>query len=73
MLLRHRLQEWAADRFSWVQYPDIRNLQSRRLRFKTAMPWEKRVGLVFAGLFTLLACGIALFLLGILAYALFTA
>jgi hypothetical protein len=26
MLLRHRIQDWLADRISWVQYPNIRDV-----------------------------------------------
>jgi hypothetical protein len=54
MLLRHRIQEWFADRVSWVQYPDIRNLQRQAVRFKHSMPWEKRVGLALFGFVALL-------------------
>ena len=59
MLFRHRIQEWAADRFAWVQYPDIRNLQQRAPFFKNSMPWEKRVGLALFG-FVALAFSVAI-------------
>ena len=74
MRLRHRLQEWAADRFAWVQYPDVRNMRNRnRLMFKTQMPWEKRVALVVFGFGALAACTVALFFLGLLFWAIIKA
>ena len=74
MSYAHRLQEWAADRVSWVQYPDIRYMRNRPgLMFKTQMPWEKRVALVVFGVTALAACAVALFLLGLLFWAIVTA
>lgn len=74
MLLRHRFQEWAADRVSWVQYPDIRNLrETRRLMFTTQMPMGKRFALVVFGFAALSACAVGLFFIGLLAWAALTA
>lgn len=74
MLLRHRFQEWAADRVSWVQYPDIRNMRNRPgLMFKTQMPWEKRMLLVVFGFAALAICAVGLFFLGLLFWAAITA
>jgi hypothetical protein len=74
MFLRHRFQEWAADRFAWVQYPDVRPMHKRpRLMFKTQMPWEKRFALVLFGFAALAACAVALFFLCLLLWAAVTA
>ena len=71
MLLRHRIQEWAAERFDWVQYPDIRDARNRpSLGFKTQMPWEKRVGLALFGVFALGFGGALLIIVGVLVYCL---
>lgn len=68
MLLRHQLQEWAADRFSWVQYPDIRDTRKTHMRFKTAMPWTTRVGLVLFGVAGLAISAAVLVALGVIVY-----
>ncbi|NMM21846.1 MAG: hypothetical protein HHJ15_18155 [Rhodoferax sp.] len=68
MKLKYRIQEWFADRVSWVQYPDIRNLQHQTLRFKHSMPWENRVGLA---LFGFVALAFSLAILGVLALGIY--
>ena len=70
MLLSHRIQEWAADRFTWVQYPNIRNKRAPVVGFKHAMTWDKRLALVVFGLTALAICAVVLFFVGILLYAL---
>lgn len=64
MKLKHRIQDWLADRVSWVQYPDIRPVNpaaraaSRTgFKFKHAMPLGKRLDLF---LFSLLLLGIGI-------------
>lgn len=37
MLLPYRLQEWAADRFSWVQYPVARKRGDRTDKIDAAV------------------------------------
>jgi len=73
MLLRHRLQEWAANRVTWVQYPGIDPFKRQTVFFRTAMPWEKRVGLVLFGVLALGACALVLAFIGLLLWALATA
>jgi hypothetical protein len=73
MSILFRVQDWLADRVSWVQYPQIRRLSPRRALFRHAMPWPTRVLLILVGTSTLLACAIALFFLGLLAWATITA
>jgi hypothetical protein len=68
MLLRHRIQEWAAERFAWVQYPDIRNMRETGMRFKTPMPWTTRIGLVLFGVMGLAISTAVLVVLGVLVY-----
>lgn len=75
MKLLHKLQERLADRFSFVQYPNIRpaNASTRvasrtGLTFKTAMPIGERFDLLMMSL-ALLAAGIAgLVVVGFLIY-----
>ena len=49
--INHRVREWAADRFSSVQYPNIYPADhvtaeaSASMRWKYAMPWYERMGL----------------------------
>lgn len=46
-----RMHEWAADHFSFVQYPNVRPADrstaeaSSSLRWKYQMPWYERMGL----------------------------
>jgi hypothetical protein len=76
MKLLHRLQEKLADRFSFVQYPNIRPADQRTreasrspgLHFKHAMPIGKRIDLLLLSL-ALLAAGLAgLVVVGFLVY-----
>ncbi len=59
----------------WVQYPRIvpRSQNARLAFFKTQMPWPLRVGLVVIGSVLLMVCAVALFFLGLLFWAVFTA
>ncbi|MFS2114308.1 hypothetical protein [Herbaspirillum frisingense] len=55
--LRYRVQEYLADRFSFVQYPNVRARdKSGKLsfpyRFAHQMPWYLRIALAAVGLFT---------------------
>lgn len=67
MKLQHRIQDWLADRVSWVQYPDLRPLNpaaraaSRTgFRFKHAMPLGKRIDLFLISLVLLLIGTVAM-------------
>jgi len=67
--LRHRLQEYLAERLSFVQYPNIRARdESGKLafpyRFANRMPWHLRIALAAVGLFTAVFF-IAIALLGV--------
>lgn len=48
MKLSIRLQEWLADRVSWVQYPEVRSMQKRQKLFfwKHQMPAGQRIAMV---------------------------
>lgn len=73
MTYADRIQEWLADRVSWVQYPQIRRSAIKRHLFLNQMPGPLRAGLVLYGVAALAACAIALFFLGLLFWAIFTA
>lgn len=73
MTYADRIQEWLADRVSWVQYPQIRRSPIKRRLFLNQMPGPLRVGLVLYGAAALVVCTIALFFLGLLFWAIFTA
>lgn len=74
MSILFRAQEWLADRVTWVQYPRIRRLNPPpRQVFQHAMPWPLRALLVLVGSGALLVCAVALFFLGLLAWAAITA
>ncbi|PUA19578.1 hypothetical protein C7W93_06955 [Glaciimonas sp. PCH181] len=67
MKLLHRLQEKMADRFSFVQYPNIRPADNQTrdasrtgLHFKHAMPLGKRIDLLIMSLALLIIGLIAL-------------
>jgi hypothetical protein len=64
--LRFRAHEWAANRFSWVQYPNIRaqshNAETSRLRFTNQMPFGKRLDIAMFSLAALIA---GIFALGV--------
>ena len=75
--MSHKMQEWLADRVSWVQYPNIRpaNQSTRQaaqtgLRFAHPMPIGKRLDLFLVS-FGLLTIGlVAATLVGVLIYCL---
>jgi len=69
--LRFRIQEWFADRVSWVQYPSQRSVTRARpsfWQFKHAMSPLDRISLV---LISVLAILIGLFVLGLLALGIY--
>jgi hypothetical protein len=76
MKLLHRLHEKLADRFTFIQYPDIRPADQRTreasrspgLHFKHAMPIEQRVGLVLVSLVMLAAAIAGMAAAGFLVY-----
>jgi hypothetical protein len=77
MKTAHRLQEWLADRTSWVQYPHIRpadetTRQASRvgLRFEHQMTWGKRLDLLLFSILLLLAGLVALFFVCLFVYLL---
>jgi len=54
MRLQHRAQEWLADRVSWVQYPNVRQIGRKSPRFfRHAMPASTRITLALLGLMAL--------------------
>lgn len=68
MKFQHHVQDWLADRVSWVQYPHIRPVSAASkaasrsgFRFKHAMPLGKRLDLF---IFSLLLLMIGLVALG---------
>lgn len=66
----YRAQEWAADNFKGVQYPENTGKKSF---FKNDMPWSTRVFLALFGVFALVISVIALFFIGVVFYSIFTA
>ena len=76
MTYAERIQDWLADRVSWVQYPHIRPI-SRNVQkpgfFKNRMPFSTRAALVLFGVATLVASSIVLFFLGLFFWAVITA
>ena len=67
MKLQHRIQDWLADRVSWVQYPHIRPVSAASkaasrhgFRFKYAMPFGKRLDLFIFSLLLLMMGSVAL-------------
>lgn len=77
MKLLHTIQEKLADRFSFVQYPNIRPADSTTRetsrsgwRFKTAMPLGKRIDLFLMSMLLLIAGSAALFFVGLFIYCL---
>lgn len=66
------MHEWLADRISWIQYPGVSAAVAHPL-FKWGMPWPTRMMLVLVGGLVLLLCAVALFFLGVLAWAAVTA
>ena len=73
MTLLHRAQEWLADRIGWVQYPNIRAAGASVSMWKTQMPWSTRALLVLFGAIAVVVSALALFFLGLLAWAAITA
>lgn len=73
MKLRHRIQEWLAERIKWVQYPNVRAEHEPMIRWNRQMPWEHRVLLALYGVIALAVSSVMLFFLGIFFLALFTA
>jgi len=67
--LRFRIQEWFADRYSWVQYPAQRSI-ARRARspvwqFENAMSPLNRISLVLVSLLAVLIGALMLGLFGL--------
>ena len=67
MKFQHRMQDWLADRVSWVQYPHIRPVSAASkaasrhgFRFKHAMPFGKRLDLFIFSLLLLMMGSVAL-------------
>lgn len=73
MRLVTRAHEWLADHVSWVQYPDVRAERGRSLFWKYEMPWYQRMWLVVMGFGLIGFSAIAMFFLGVLFWAIFTA
>lgn len=77
MKTAHRIQEWFADRVSWVQYPNLRpadeftrDTSRSGVRFKHQMPIGKRIDLIVFSFFALALGLAAAAILLFLAYAL---
>lgn len=66
----YRAQEWAADNFKGVQYPEK---TAKKPFFKHEMPWSTRVLLVLFAMIVLPLCAIALFFIGLFFVSVFTA
>lgn len=76
MKLANNIQEWLANRISWVQYPDFRPADSSTreatrsgMRFRTAMPFGKRLDLFLISSMLLVIGLIALGVIGFGIYA----
>jgi len=65
--LKIRVHEWLADRFFWVQYPNLNGPTPELFRHR--MPASIRIGLVLYAMCMLAVCAVALFFLGLLAYS----
>ncbi|MDZ5633933.1 hypothetical protein [Janthinobacterium sp. GMG1] len=68
MKLSHRIQEWAADRVSWVQYPNIRPADAFTRDASRSSPVAKR-HLTMGQRFDLLVLSGALLVLGLVGLA----
>jgi hypothetical protein len=58
--LKYRVQEWLADRFTWVQYPNLSRAGSpvrRGLRWKFPMSAGARLDMVLISLFVAVVAG----------------
>lgn len=73
MRLVTRAHEWLADHVSWVQYPNVRAEHGRSLFWKYEIPWYQRMALAVMGFGLIGVSAIALFFLGVLFLAAFTA
>lgn len=73
MRLFTRAHEWLADHVSWVQYPNIRPAGPAPSVWKNQMPWSTRALLVLIGAVAVVVSAVALFFLGLLAWAAITA
>ena len=72
MTLRYRVQEWLAERVTWVQYPDIRQVGTKHLfrpGFVHRMPFGQRLDLLLFSLATLVAGALLLFALLFVVYS----
>lgn len=65
--LKNRIHEWFADRFPWVQYPNLNG--PTPTFFEHRMPATIRFGLVVYAGCMLAVCAVALFFLGLLVYS----
>jgi hypothetical protein len=68
MKLSHRIQEWAADRVSWVQYPNIRPADAITRVASRSSPAVKHQ-LTMGQRFDVLVLSGALLVLGLLGFA----
>lgn len=70
-----RAHEWLADRFSFIQYPNVRRdftisgTPPRPIFFKHQMPWPARLLLIVTSLATIGLCAAILSVLAIVAYS----
>ena len=70
-----RVHEWLADRFSFIQYPNVRRDFSvsgtppRPIFFKHQMPWPARLLLIVTSMATILLCIAVLGVLGVVGYS----
>jgi hypothetical protein len=71
---KYRAHEWAADKFSWVQYPNVRaqsaNAKVKAVRFQHAMPIGKRLDVAIFSFALLLVAVAVLGVVGIIGWAL---
>ncbi len=65
-----RLHEWAADHFSFIQYPRLTRVEPPKPFFKHQMPWYTRVQLIFFSLAALFAGLILLVITGLILWVL---
>ena len=77
MNIAHRIQEKLADRFSFIQYPNISPADARTrdasrsgLRFATPMPFGKRLDIFLFSLLLLIVGTVAAALVGLFIYCL---
>lgn len=78
MKLLLRAHEWAADHFSFIQYPNVRPADKRTashsgVQWKYQMPWEYRGMIALVSLFAFIFFGGLLVLLLFVAYSAFIA